>query len=96
MDLFHSERSDRMFAFSGTNNPEIDRLLEAISSTRGRDASRALWAEYQQEIMVEQPYTYLYFRDRLAGVNGRLSGVVMDARGEWVNARQWYIEPDVR
>jgi len=96
MDLFHSDRSDRMFAFSGTNNPEIDRLLEAISSTMDREASRALWAEYQQAIMEEQPYTYFFFRDRLAGVNGRLSGVEMDARGEWVNAKEWYVDPDAR
>lgn len=96
MDLFHSDRSDRMFAFSGTNNPEIDRLLEAISSTMDREESRALWAEYQQAIMVEQPYTYLFFRDRLAGINERLSGVEMDARGEWVNAKEWYVDPDAR
>ena len=46
--------------------------------------------------MVEQPYTYLFFRDRLAGVNERLSGVEMDARGEWVTAKEWYVDPDAR
>ena len=94
MDLFHSDRSDRMFAFSGTNNPEVDRLLEAISATVDREESRALWGEYQQAIMAEQPYTYLYFRERLVGMNNRLSGVEMDARGEWVNVKDWYIDPD--
>lgn len=96
MDLFHSERIDQPYAWSGTNNPEIDRLLEQLSRTIDRDEARALWQEYQALIVEEQPYTYFYFPDRLDGVNRRVRGVVMDARGEWLNIKDWYIDPASR
>lgn len=93
MDLFHSERIDQPFAWSGTENPEIDRLLEAISTTVDRDDARGLIREYQRALMEEQPYTFFYFPERLDGVNKRVRGVTMDARGEWLSVRQWYIDP---
>ena len=96
MDLFHSDRIDQPYAWSGTNNPEIDRLLEELSLVIDRDEAIALWAEYQGELMKEQPYTFFYFPDRLDGVNTRVKGAVMDARGEWLNIREWYIDPASR
>jgi peptide/nickel transport system substrate-binding protein len=96
MDLFHSERIDQPFAWSGTHNPVIDELLETMSVTVDRDEALALWSEYQRAVMEEQPYTYFYFRDRLDGVNKRVRGVEMDARGEWLNIREWYIDPASR
>ena len=96
MDLFHSERIDQPYAWSGTSNPEIDRLLEALSIVVDRDEAIALWAEYQQVLMEEQPYTFFYFPDRLDGVNRRVKNVEMDARGDWLNIRSWYVDPASR
>jgi peptide/nickel transport system substrate-binding protein len=95
-DLFHSERIDQPYAWSGTQNAEIDRLLEALSTTADREAAKPLWEEYQEAIWEEQPYTFFYFPDRLDGVNKRLHGVEMDARGEWLNIKDWYIDPAER
>ncbi len=96
MDLFHSDRIDQPYAWSGTNNPEIDHLLEELSTTIDRDEAIALWARYQEVLIEEQPYTFFYFPDRLDGVNRRLKGVEMDARGEWHSVRDWYIDPSAR
>ncbi len=95
-DLFHSERIDQPYAWSGTRNPEIDRLLEELSRVVDRDEARALWNEYQRVIMEEQPYTFFYFPDRMDGVNRRVMGEVMDTRGDWLNIRQWYLDPATR
>lgn len=94
--LFHSSRIDGPFAFSGTRNPEIDRLLEALSRTTDREEALPLWQAYQRAIVEEQPYTFLYFAPRMSGVNTRLQNVVMDERGEWVSIRRWYIDPAER
>ena len=91
--LFHSDQIDEPLAWSGTSNPEIDRLLEVLSASLDREEALSLWAEYQQAIMAEQPYTYFYFPDRLDGVNGGVKGVVMDVRGDWLNIREWYLDP---
>ena len=95
-DLFHSERGDAPYAWAGTDNPEVDRLLEAIGAAADREEGMALWAEYQQVINEEHPYTYFYFSQRLSGVNSRVRDLEMDARGEWVNIREWYVDPASR
>ena len=95
-DLFHSDRIDQPYAWSGTQNPEIDRLLEEIGRTMDRDEAKELWAEYQKVLGEEQPYTFFFYPERLDGVNNRLQGVVMDARGEWVSVKDWYIDPASR
>ncbi len=96
IDLFHSDRIDQPYAWSGTRNPELDRLLDALSVTVDRDEARALWTEYQNALIQEQPYTFFYFPDRLEGVNRRVRNVEMDARGEWLNIKNWYIDPASR
>lgn len=95
-DLFHSGRIDQPYAWSGTNNADLDRLLDQLALTVDREEALPLWAEYQRVIAEEQPYTYFYFPDRLDGVNHRVKGVVMDARGEWISIRDWYIDPASR
>ncbi len=96
LDLFHSERIDQPFAWSGTRNPEMDRLLVELGLTVDRNEARSLWSEYQKVLIEEQPYTFFYFPDRLDGVSRRLQGVAMDARGEWVNVKDWYLDPASR
>ncbi|MEM7414190.1 MAG: ABC transporter substrate-binding protein [Gemmatimonadota bacterium] len=95
-DLFHSDRIDQPFAWSGTSNAEMDRLLVELKGTVDRQDARALWTEYQQVMMEEQPYTFFYFRQRLDGVNNRVRDAVMDARGDWTNIRQWHLDPASR
>ena len=96
IDLFHSERINQPYAWSGTDNVDIDRLLEELSITADRTEAMALWREYQELLIEEQPYTYFYFPDRLEGVNRRVKGVEMDARGEWLNIKDWYLDPASR
>lgn len=95
-DLFHSDRIDQPYAWSGTNNPEIDRLLEQLSTTVDRARARELWVEYQNVVIEEQPYLFFYFPNQLIGASTRMQGVEMDQRGIWLNAKDWYIDPDRR
>jgi len=95
-DLFHSARIDQPYAWSGTKNPEIDRLLEVLTSTVDRDQAIPIWREYQRVLSEEQPYTFFYYPDRLDGINRRLRDVEMDARGEWINIRKWWLDPAAR
>jgi peptide/nickel transport system substrate-binding protein len=96
MDLFHSARIDQPYAWSGTQNPEIDRLLEELSRVMDREEAKALWREYQAVLIEEQPYTFFYFPDRLDGINRRVRDVVMDVRGEWLNIKDWHLDPASR
>jgi peptide/nickel transport system substrate-binding protein len=90
--LFHSAHVDGPNAYSGTRNPELDRLLDTLGVIADREVARPLWARYEQVLAQEQPYTFLYFRDRLMGVRGSVRDMALDARGEWVNVRDWWVE----
>ncbi len=95
-DLFHSDAVDGRYAFAGTRDPELDRLLDTLQLIPDREEARRRWTEYQERIIEIQPYTFLYFPHRQDGVNRRLRNVVMDVRGEWANLREWWIAPDHR
>lgn len=92
-DLFSSERADGPYAFSGTNNAELDDVLGRLQTILDRDEALPVWYEYQRVLNEEHPYTFLFNADRLAGVNERVQGVSMDVRGEWLNIKDWWIEP---
>ncbi|MDP2955189.1 MAG: ABC transporter substrate-binding protein [Longimicrobiales bacterium] len=93
--LFHSGYVDGANAYSGTRNPALDELLDTLGLIADRDAARPLWARYEEVLAQEQPYTFLYFLDRLMGAQEVVEGLAVDARGEWVSVRDWWVSrPD--
>ncbi|CAN5628311.1 peptide-binding protein [soil metagenome] len=95
-DLLHCDKRDQPYQWVGYCNPEVDRLLEVLPTIVDREASRPLWQQYQNLIARDQPYTFLYFQQRRAGIAERLQNVNPDARGDWVGARDWWILPGRR
>jgi peptide/nickel transport system substrate-binding protein len=95
-NLFHSAAADGQLGFSGTRDEELDRYLDTLQLIPDREEAKPLWHAYQQRIMELQPYTFFYWTYRLDGVNERLRDATMDARGEWANIRNWWIDPDHR
>ena len=94
--LFHSSQVDGPYAYSGTRNPELDRLMDTLAIVQDHDVARPLWAQYEMVLRDEQPYTFFYFTDRLMGVRDRVEGLHLDARGEWVNVKDWWLDPEAR
>ena len=95
-DLFHSRNVDATYGWSGTQRPELDRLLEQLPLVVDRDEAKPLWKQYQEFLVDEQPYTFFYFPERLDGVSRGLHDVQMDSRGEWVNIKDWWIPAEQR
>jgi peptide/nickel transport system substrate-binding protein len=95
-DLFHCDKLKDPYQWVSYCNPETDRLLDTLPTLVDRNASRPVWNQYQRQIAEQQPYTILYFTRRLEGVHERLRNVNPDARGDWVNIRQWYLLPNMR
>jgi len=95
-DLFHSEAANQPFGWSGTRDPELDRLIDTLQMVVEREEALPLWRDFQHRLIEVQPYTYLYHLERLAGLNRRLQDVELDARGEWINIKDWWIPADLR
>ncbi|MDH5757998.1 MAG: ABC transporter substrate-binding protein [Gemmatimonadota bacterium] len=95
-DLLHSRNVDGDWGFAGIRSPALDRYLDTLQVVLDREEALPLWREYQRLQEEIHPYMFLYFPQRLAGANRRLHGVVMDARGELVSVRDWWIDPEMR
>jgi peptide/nickel transport system substrate-binding protein len=48
-----------------------------------------IWAEFSAVLQVDQPVTFLFWQDELAGITRDLAGVSMDARGELATLPNW-------
>lgn len=95
-DLFHSEREADAFGFAGLQDPRVDQLLDTLQLIPSREEARPLWFQYQELLAELQPFTYLFFRDRLVGLHRRVRDVKMDVRGEWVGVTRWWIPAQER
>jgi len=94
--LFHSERTEGPLAWAGTRRLDIDQYLDRLPLILDRGMAKPIWDAYQELLVDEQPYTWLYQPDRLNGVNKRIRDVVMDIRGDWVNLKDWWIPSELR
>ncbi|HEX5521636.1 MAG TPA: ABC transporter substrate-binding protein [Longimicrobiaceae bacterium] len=95
-DLFSCKKLNDPFQWVGYCDPATERLLDTLPKIVSREAAKPLWAEYQRKVAHDQPYTFLYFVERLAGVSDRLRNVNPDARGDWLGAERWWILPNQR
>jgi peptide/nickel transport system substrate-binding protein len=57
--------------------------------------ARAVWTEFARILQRDQPITFLFWNEDLAGLRAGLEGVRMDARGELVTLPRWrWARPD--
>ena len=63
------------------SNPEVDRLYEAGRHEFDRDKRAAIYAQIDELIYADQPYTFLYFRNSFYGFGKQLRGYKFSPRG---------------
>ena len=95
-NLFSCEKLDEPYQWSGYCSARTTELIKQLPLVVDRARARPLWSEYQQLIARDQPYTFLYFQERIEGVSNRLRNVHPDARGDLVGVDRWYLLPDQR
>jgi peptide/nickel transport system substrate-binding protein len=95
-DLFLCDKIDEPFQWIGHCDPGLDALINELPLITSREASKPKWVEYQRRVAAEQPYTFVYFQERLHGVQERLRNVHSDARGDWVGIDRWYVNDGPR
>ena len=95
-DLFHCDKMNDPYQWVGHCDERLDMLLDTLPTIANPDASLPLWKEYQKLIAEQQPYTFVYFSERIHGVHERLRNVNPDARGDWVGISRWWIAPQQR
>ena len=91
--LFHSRWADvpRSANRSSFANPRADSLIDAGAAETDPERAREIWAAFTELLNQEQPFTFMFWLDELAGVSRTLGGVVMDPRGEFVSIADWHV-----
>jgi peptide/nickel transport system substrate-binding protein len=91
IDLWACDQVGQPFQFTSYCNPELDPVLDSISLVADRDRLRSLIRRYHELIVEDQPYTFLYFVDRVDLARSRVYGTRMDSRGDWVEVARWWV-----
>jgi peptide/nickel transport system substrate-binding protein len=76
---------------TGYCNPQADQLMTRGLATTDAAQARQIWAQYSQILQQDQPITFLYWSEDLAGLGPRPRGVQTDVRSKIVNIRDWWV-----
>ncbi|MCB0269616.1 MAG: hypothetical protein KDH95_15750 [Calditrichaeota bacterium] len=87
--LWHSDAIENGYNFVKYRNPAVDSLLESGRNLADRNASKPIWRKFQQTIINDAPYTFLFIPSQLAAMDNHIQNAQMDARGFLCNIAKW-------
>jgi peptide/nickel transport system substrate-binding protein len=90
---FHSAARDGGYNYGQYRSPELDRVIDRARAERDPKAARALWIEAQRIIARDQPYTFLFERDRLHAVPRDLRLPRLGPRSLYAGLEEWSWAP---
>jgi len=78
----------------GYADPEVDRLIEEVERLTDFAAQKPLLDRIQEIVHRDQPYTFLFESERLAGISRRLRGVVINDASPYYTIEEWSSGPE--
>ncbi len=94
VDLWACDQVGQPFQFTSYCNPVLDAVLDSIPLEADRARLRSLIGRYHELVAEDQPYTFLYYVDRVDLARARVYGTEVDSRGDWVNVARWWVHDD--
>lgn len=91
--LWHSGHQNAQ-NYTSYADPTVDALIEEALSTPDPGATQALWKEVQARVYADQPYTFLYWRDEIVGVDSRFEDAKVDFLYPYRDLETWTVPPD--
>jgi len=94
-DVWHSSKTapDEL-NFISYKNPEVDALLEKARSTFDQKLRKKYYDRFQEILVEDQPYTFLYVPDELVIISKRFRGIEPAPIGLSHNFIKWYVPKD--
>ncbi len=89
--IFHSSATD-LFNFVSYRNPEVDALIEKGRQEIRRERAARFWKEAQARIYADQPYTFLFWIDKIVAVNLRVKNATPVPLSALYKLERWYVE----
>lgn len=75
--------------YADFHTPRLDALFARARAAPDTASLRVAWHAVQRELAREAPVAWIYHAEGIQGVSRRLSGVVMDLRGELATVARW-------
>ena len=88
--LFHSKSTD-LFNYVRYANPEIDALIEKGRNELDPRKAAKIWQIFQKKLYADQPYTFLFWKEKVVAVNRRFARVHPIALSSLYDIEKWYV-----
>lgn len=91
--LWHSD-SDKQggFNFIGYHNKKVDKLIETMQGTIGRDRLAEIQQAIFADVVHDNPYLFLFIPNAITVVDKKIKHVEPAINGIWHNYTEWEIE----
>jgi len=86
---FHSASQSGGYDYGLYSDAELDGVIDRARLESDRETARKLWRRAQQIIVRDQPYTFLFERDRLQAVPRDLQGLRPGPRTAYASLEDW-------
>lgn len=81
------------FNYPGLADPEVDALIERGRSLPDAASAAPIWKDVQAQVYAQQPYLFLWWRDEVVAVDGRLRGTHIGLKSTFQDLEQWRLDP---
>lgn len=92
-DQFHSKSIGQPFQMASYSNPVVDSIIDRAPVTPDQKQAAALWHRFQEIMLAEQPWSFMWYAPELILANADLHGLDMDVRGTLTNVSRWWLAP---
>jgi len=90
--VFHGTAKANGYNYGQYSDPELDQVIDQARMESDRAAARKLWGRAQAIIVRDQPFTFLFERDRLHAVPRNLTGFRPSPRSAYAGLEEWSLE----
>ncbi len=95
MDLenfFGSDLQKDLFNTASFQNRRVDEILAATKNVVEATHAASLWKEFQVILSEEQPVAFLYWANRIVGINNKVQGTSVSILGALIGMGDWHVE----
>jgi len=95
--MWHSSMTGpKQFNFVSYQNPEVDELLDKGRRTFDEAERKKFYDRFQEILVEDQPYTFLYYPESLPAVHCRFMGIEPAPAGISYNFKDWYVPQELQ
>ena len=89
--FWHSSQIQGGFNVTSYHNKTVDKLLEEGRSEFDQERRKAIYFNFQEEILKDPPGIFLYWTNYLVGIQKRFKGVKISSVSPFENIQEWYV-----